>query len=111
VLSLFPSPNAGNVLPGVTGTLNFASPDNLNGYSWTAKVDHKLTQKHQLTLRYAFNRSVDSNPFHSEIALGIDIISSPAYSDGALAGLTSTLSNNLVNDFRFGWNKNYAAFD
>ena len=111
LLNLFPAPNAGAVIPGVTGLLNFASPDNLNGYTWTGKIDHKLTEKHQLTLRYAFNRSVDSNPFHSETAPGIDVISSPAYSHGVFAGLTSTLSNSLVNDFRFGWNKNYAAFN
>jgi integrase len=111
LLNLLPAPNAGDVIPGVTGLLNFGSPDNLNGYTWTGKIDHKLTNKHQLTLRYAFNRSVDSNPFHSETAPGIDVVSSPAYAHGVLAGLTSTLSNTLVNDFRFGWNKNYAAFD
>jgi hypothetical protein len=111
LLNLFPAPNAGDVIPGITGLLNFASPDNLNGYTWTGKIDHKLTNKHQLTLRYAFNRSVDSNPFHSETAPGIDVVNSPAYAHGVLAGLTSTLSNNLVNDFRFGWNQNYAAFN
>ena len=111
VLNLLPLPNGGSVIPGLTGLLNFPSPDSLNGYDWTGKIDHKLTSKHQLTLRYAFNRSVDSNPFHSETAPGIDVVSSPAYADGVLAGLTSTLSPNIVNEFRFGWNKNYAAFD
>jgi len=111
ILNLLPEPNAGTVIPGVTGLLNFPSPDSLNGYTWTGKIDHKLATKHQLSLRYAFNRSVDSNPFHSETAPGIDVISSPAYSHGASVGLTSTLSDHLVNEFRFGWNKNYAAFD
>ena len=111
VLNLLPPPNGGSVIPGLTGLLNFPSPDSLNGYDWTGKIDHKLTSKHQLTLRYAFNRSVDSNPFHSETAPGIDVVSSPAYADGVLAGLTSTLSKYIVNEFRFGWNKNYAAFD
>jgi hypothetical protein len=111
VLNLLPPPNGGSVIPGLTGLLNFPSPDSLNGYTWTGKIDHKLTSKHQLTLRYAFNRSVDSNPFHSETAPGIDVVSSPAYADGVLAGLTSTLSKYIVNEFRFGWNKNYAAFD
>jgi hypothetical protein len=111
ILGLLPNPNAGNVIPGLTGTLNFASPDNLNGYTWTGKIDHKITEKQQLTLRYAYNRSVDSNPFHSEFAPGVDIVSSPAYSHGVLAGLTSTLNNRLINDFKFGWNKNFAAFN
>src|ERR1700751_3509908 len=111
VLNLLPAPNGGSVIPGVTGLLNFPSPDSLNGYTWTGKIDHKVTSKHQLTLRYAFDRTVDSNPFHSETAPGIDVVSSPAYAHGVLAGLTSTLSSQMVNEFRFGWNKNYAAFD
>jgi hypothetical protein len=109
VLSLLPDPNAGPVIPGVTGALDFPSPDNLNAYTWTAKVDHKLTEKEQITLRYAFNRSDDSNPFHGDTAPGIDIAGSPSYSHGVFAGLTSTLSSKLVNDFKFGWNKNFTA--
>jgi len=111
ILDLFPAPNAGSVIPGVTGLLNFPSPDSLNAYTWTGKIDHKLSSRHQLSLRYAFNRAVDSNPFHSETAPGIDVVNSPAYAHGASADLTSTLNNHLVNDFRFGWNKNYAAFE
>ena len=111
VLNLLPTPNGPNVLSDIAGLDHFASPDDLNSYNWTAKLDHKITDKHQLNLRYAFNRSVDSNPNHSEFAPGFDIISSPAYSDGVLAALTSTLSTKMVNDFRFGWNKNYAAFN
>jgi hypothetical protein len=30
LLNLLPNPNAGDVIPGVSGTLNFASPDSLN---------------------------------------------------------------------------------
>lgn len=47
LLNLLPNPNGGDVIPGVTGILNFASPDALNDYNWTAKIDHKLTEKHQ----------------------------------------------------------------
>jgi hypothetical protein len=111
ILSSLPNPNGASVIPGVTGILNFASPDSLNNSSWTGKIDHKLTEKHQLTLRYAYGRAVDSNPFHSEFAPGLDVVNSPSYAHGVFVGLTSTLSNTLVNDFRFGWNKNYAAFD
>jgi hypothetical protein len=111
ILGLLPVPNAGPVIPGVTGLLNFPSPDSFNGYTWTGKIDHKLAAKHQISLRYAFNRAVDSNPFHSETAPGIDVVSSPAYVHGASVSLTSTLSDHLVNEFRLGWNKNYAAFE
>ena len=98
------------MIPGVTGLLNFPSPDSLNGYTWTGKIDHRLSSKHQLSLRYAFNRAVDPNPFHRETAPD-RCGNSPAYAHGASVRLTSTLSDRLVNEFRFGWNKNYAAFD
>jgi hypothetical protein len=110
LLNLLPNPNGGDVIPGVSGTLTFASPDNLNAYNWTGKIDHKLTEKHQLALRYAFGRSVESNQGHFELGPGLDLLSTPSYQHGIFAGLTSTLSNNLINDFKFGWNKNYAAF-
>ena len=105
VLQLLPAPNAGDVIPGITGTLNFPSPDNLNAYTWTVKIDHKISEKHQLALRYAYNYSKDSNPFHSETAPGLDAIASSGNTHGVFAGLTSTLKNTLVNDFKFGWNK------
>jgi len=111
VFALLPAPNAGSVIPGVTGTLNFPSPDTVNNYTWTAKIDHKITEKQQLTLRYAFNHGNDSNPFHSETAPGIDLVGSPSYSHGVLAGLTSTINTAMVNDFKFGWNKVFAGFN
>jgi len=110
VLNLFPAPPTDDEIPGISGTLHFASPDALNAYNWTGKIDHKITEKHQLSLRYVYNDGKDSNPFHTETAPGIDAIASPSYSQGAFAGLTSTLSNTLVNDFKFGWNRTNAAF-
>jgi Carboxypeptidase regulatory-like domain len=38
VLNLLPPPNGGSVIPGLTGLLNFPSPDSLNGYTWTGKM-------------------------------------------------------------------------
>jgi hypothetical protein len=111
LLNLLPNPNAGDVIPGVSGTLNFASPDSLNDYTWTAKIDHKLTEKQQLSLRYAYGRSVESNQGHFELGPDLDLLSTPSYQHGVFAGLTSTFRNNLINEFKFGWNKNYAAFN
>lgn len=111
IMNLLPDPNAGDVIPGVSGKLNFASPDSLNSYNWTGKIDHKLTEKHQVALRYAFSRNVESNFDHLELAPGLDLLSTPSYQHGVFAGLTSTLKDNLINDFKFGWNKNYAAFN
>src|SRR5581483_2981596 len=111
IFGLLPLPNGSPSTSDISALDHFSSPDNLNSYDWTGKVDHNITSKQQLHLRYVFNRFVDSNPFHSEMAPGIDEIAEPAYSHGVLVGLTSTFTNTLINDFRFGWNKNYAAFN
>ena len=110
ILNLLPLPNGGDVVPGISGVLNFASPDALNSYNWTAKIDHKISEKHQLSLRYVYNDSVESNPVHSETAPGLDAYASPSYAQGVFGGLTSTLRNTLVNDFKFGWNRVNAGF-
>jgi carboxypeptidase family protein len=111
LFNVLPLPNGQNSTSDISAIHHFASPDSLNSYTWTGKIDHNITNKQQLHLRYIFNRSVDSNPFHTEFAPGIDAISSPAYSHGVMAGLTSTFTNTVINEFRFGWNKNYAAFN
>ena len=110
VFALLPSAPTGDVIDGIAGNYNFPSPDNLNGYQWVGKIDHKITDKHQLTLRYAYNHAIDSNPFHTEFAPNFDVLGSPSYSHGVFAGLVSTLNNRLINDFKFGWNKVFAGF-
>ncbi len=52
VLDLLPGAHGGPAIPGVNDLLNFPSPDNLNGYTWTGTFDHRLTAKHHLSLRY-----------------------------------------------------------
>ena len=102
--ALLPAPNAGDVIPGAHGKSEFRQPRLVERlYVDGENRSQELTEKHQLALRYAYNHSVDSNPFHSELAPGLDAISSPAYTHGVFAGLTSTpLKSTLVNDFKFG---------
>jgi len=110
IFALLPDPPSGNVLDGITGTFHYPSPDTFNGYEWVGKIDHKINDKHQLTLRYAYNNSFESNQTHPEFAPGIDLLRAPAYAHGVFAGLVSTLNNHLVNDFKFGLNRLYSAF-
>ena len=110
VFNLIPSAPTGDVIDGIAGNYNFPSPDSLNGYQWVGKIDHKLSDKQQLTLRYAYNHAVDSDPFHTEFAPNFDVLGSPSYSHGVFVGLVSTLNNRLINDFKLGWNKVFAGF-
>jgi hypothetical protein len=110
IFALLPNAPSDNQIAGIAGQVHFASPDALNGYEYVAKIDHKITDKHQLTLRYAYNHSNETDPFHTEFAPGIDVLGSPAYSHGGFVGLVSTLNNRLVNDFKFGINRVFAGF-
>ena len=110
VFNLLPSPASGDVIDGVAGTVHFPSPDALNAYNYVAKVDHKLTDKHQLSLRYAYNHANETDPFHTEFAPGIDVLASPSYAHGGFVGLVSTLNNHFINDFKFGINRVFAGF-
>ncbi len=110
IFNLLPNPASGDVIDGIAGTYHFPSPDSLNGYQWVGKIDHKISDKHQLTLRYAYNHAVETDPFHTEFAPNFDVLASPSYSHGVYAGLVSTLNNRLINDFKFGWNKVFAGF-
>ncbi len=56
---------------GVSTTYQFASPDSLNGYNLTGRFDHKLSDKHQLTVRYIYGHSAENDPFHDEASAGV----------------------------------------
>ena len=56
---------------GVSSFLFFPSPDSLNDYTLTGRLDYALSAKHQLTVRYTYGHSAESNPTHSEVLPGI----------------------------------------
>src|SRR6185437_4769064 len=82
-----------------------------NSYATVAKIDHQISAKHALSLRYSYDHSFDPNPFHADILPNnVGGVSSKAIEQGVAANLTSTLTNTLVNQFVFGWNKLYDNF-
>ena len=95
---------------GVSTIYNFASPDNLNSYTFTGRFDHKLTDKHQVTGRYIYSHSKDSNPFHDEVLPGFGSTSVPATSHNVAVSIASALTANKANLFRAGYNQNNAGF-
>src|SRR6185312_6273437 len=75
ILNLAPVGQADNG-DGVSTTYFFPSPDNLNSYNLTGRFDQKLTDKHQLTVRYIYGHSAESDPFHDEVLPGYGNFSS-----------------------------------
>jgi Carboxypeptidase regulatory-like domain len=111
VFALYPNPTLddGN---GYTGTLLFPSSSQQNSYQAVAKIDHHFTDRQSLSIRYGYDHFFDPNPGHAEALPGnVGGYQEKAINQGLSANLTSTLSNNLINSFSFGWNHIYATFN
>jgi hypothetical protein len=110
VFALYPNPTFDNG-DGISGTLLFPSSSRQNSYQTVAKIDHRFTDRHNVSLRYGYDHYFDPNSGNGEILPGIGGISQKAINQGLSANLTSNLSNSLINSFIFGWNKIYSTFN
>jgi carboxypeptidase family protein len=110
VFALYPNPTFDNG-DGLTGTLLFPSSSQQNSYQTVAKIDHRFTDRHAVSLRYGYDHFVDPNSGHNDILPGnIGGVSQKAINQGLSANLTSNFTNSMINSFIFGWNKVYANF-
>jgi hypothetical protein len=111
ILALFPDPTRLNA-DGYTGQIFFPSASKQDSYQTVFKLDHRFTDRHVLSARYGYNHFVDPNSGQADILPGnIAAVGQKALSQAAAASLSSTLSNNLVNVFNFGWNHIYSTFN
>jgi carboxypeptidase family protein len=117
ILAIAPVGQADNG-DGVSTTYFFPSPDALNAYSFTGRLDHKLTNKHQLTIRYIYGHSAESNPFHDEVLPGYGNISDNSTNHNGVVSIASSLSARATNVLRAGYNQvnssddcNHSAID
>jgi len=106
------TPNGPAVIPGLSGTLFFPSTSRFTSDVFTIKLDHNLSKKHVLMGRYAFNQSSDPNMApHSDFLPGnMGATSLYQRAQNGVVGLTSTLSDRFVNEFRFAANRNDLNF-
>jgi hypothetical protein len=95
---------------GVSTTYFFPSPDNLNAYNLTGRFDHKLTDRQQVSVRYVYGHSNDSNPFHDEVLPGLGATSVVATNHNGSVSLASAISANASNLLRASYNLNNAGF-
>jgi Carboxypeptidase regulatory-like domain/TonB dependent receptor len=95
---------------GVSTTYFFASPDALNSYTLTGRFDQKLTEKHQLTVRYIYGHSNENDPFHDESLPGYGNTAVIGTNHNGVVSIASALSANTANVFRAGYNQNQAGF-
>jgi hypothetical protein len=109
ILALAPVGQADNG-DGVSTTYFFPSPDALNSYTLTGRFDQKLSSKHQLTVRYIYGHSNETDPFHDEILPRMGNTSVPATNHNGAISIASALSANQTNLFRAGYNQNNVGF-
>ena len=95
---------------GVSATYFFPSSDALNAYQLTGRFDHKLTEKHQLTVRYNYAHSNESDPFHDESIPGYGQTAVLATEHNGVISIASALTPSVTNLFRGGYNQNNAGF-
>jgi hypothetical protein len=110
ILALYPTPLQS--ADGMSGTVFYPSSSKQNSYNTVAKIDHRITDRHALSLRYGYDNFFDPDPFHDEVLPGgIGASASKDIRQGATANLTSTLRPTLTNTFSIGWNRIQAAFN
>ncbi len=109
ILAITPAGQADNG-DGVSATYFFPSGDSLNSYSLTGRFDHKLSDKHQLTVRYIYGHSADNDPFHDEVLPGYGSSASIQTTHNGVVSIASALSSRTTNLFRGGYNQNNGGF-
>ncbi len=110
LLALLPNPN-GESVDDIRGIYRFASPDAINDANVTFKLDQKITDKHSLSLRYAYTGSFENNQSHNDYAPGLQgAVQAAQQVHGIAANLISTFRSDLVNQFQFGVNRNDNPF-
>jgi len=109
LLSIYPSPN-GPAVDSVRGYYFFPSPSKQNVFNLTTKLDHRISDKHNLTLRYAYNNFSDPGAFHDEFLPGYGATGTESHVHNLAAIFTSTLSPTWINEFKAGFNRLDAPF-
>ena len=104
ILALYPNPN-GPAVDSIRGYYYYPSSSRQDVYNLTAKVDHRISDAHNLTLRYAYNNFKDPNAYHDEFLPGLGATASSAHVHNIAALFTSTLRPTLISEFKAGFNR------
>lgn len=118
LLALLPDPN-GEAVDDVRGIYRFPSSSRQAFNAVNFKLDQRITDKHNLFLRYSYNGFNDPDAFHDEFIQGLGATGTNQQTHSLASGLVSTLRPTLVNEFRASVNRiadifecgNRSAFD
>ncbi len=108
ILSLYPSPN-GPAIDSIRGLYFFPTGIPTDAANVVFRVDQHLTDKYTLSARYIYNGSDTGNSL-DEIVPGIGGLSTSGQSHNGSLNFVAAFTPSLVNEFRFGLNRNDALF-
>jgi len=122
LMALLPDPNKPSLvaLQGTPGSWKsqsnylFPAPVPDDVYSFDGRVDHNLNQTNRLFGSYSYRHlSRQDPPWTSNGVIGSGNFATQyrIHTQSLALGWTRTLSNSLVNDSRFGFNRDYAHSD
>src|ERR1051326_8595682 len=114
LMALLPDPNVAG--PFVLNQPNYLFPAPVpdDVYSFDGRVDHNLNQNNRLFGSYSYRHLTREDPpwtANGVIRSGNFATAYKIHTQSIALGWTRTLSNSLVNDARFGFNRDYAHSD
>lgn len=111
ILSLFPSPNF-NVTGATGNNFSFAAPNTNNSDNFLVKIDHRFSDRLNLSGRYVFGDGSQTFPLTSGSGSPLPAFQTVVPTRIQLSGLnlTQVLSARLVNETRVGYNRFVQTF-
>ncbi|MFL6417621.1 MAG: carboxypeptidase regulatory-like domain-containing protein [Bryobacteraceae bacterium] len=103
VLSLYPNPN-GPAVDNIRGTYFFPTGTPQNTANVTFRVDHHFSDKYTVSARYIYNGLTVGNSL-DEIFPGVGGVATSQQSQNGAFNFSAAFRPNLVNEFRFGFNR------
>ena len=88
------------------GTLSGAAPNKLDVWQWSGRIDHRLTEKHNLMGRILYDDRVSISG--QAVPAGLTSLV-PARRQAYNSTLTSTLSSSMFNELRFNFQRQFSA--
>jgi hypothetical protein len=108
LLNLYPNPN-GPAVDSIRGVYYFPTPIPTNNANVTFKVDQHLSDKYTLSARYIYNGNYTGDSL-DEVLPGIGGLVTEVQSHNGAVTFTAAFTPKLVDEFRFGVNRNDALF-
>jgi Carboxypeptidase regulatory-like domain/TonB dependent receptor len=108
LLNLYPNPNGPSV-DSIRGVYYFPTPIPTNNANVTFKVDQHLSDKYTLSARYIYNGDYTGDSL-DEVLPGIGGLVTEGQSHNGAVTFTAAFTPKLVDEFRFGLNRNDALF-